>query len=143
MQYIALIFGIVLNAAANIMIKAAMRNLTDANVSADFLVRAIAQPALIGGLVAFGLALVSYSFALTKIDLSIGYPVMTSVGLLLVVGYSALYFHEHIGVMRISGIALILLGVVMIFRSGDTASKESPRLPAGAGANVVSENPER
>jgi multidrug transporter EmrE-like cation transporter len=75
------------------------------------------QPAFLLGVTCFALALVAYSFALTQVELSIGYPVMMSVGLVIVVVYSALVFGEQVSGFRILGLVLVMLGIAVLFGS--------------------------
>lgn len=112
--YLILLMAIVFNAGANIMIKAAMRKspiLLDQGMLAQALVQAIKNPCLIAGVAMFGLALAAYSVVLSKVNLSIAYPVMTGAGFLLVFLVSGLYFKESITAVHIIGAVLILSGV--------------------------------
>jgi multidrug transporter EmrE-like cation transporter len=127
MHFLALAIGIVSNAAANILIKTAMRRLSEAQLGPAFFMQAILEPALIAGVLCFGLALAFYAFALTRIDLSIGYPAMTSLGLIIVAGWSAVVFGEKLSAVRIAGMMAILLGVVLLFWSSN--GQASPPAP--------------
>ncbi|MFZ5652575.1 MAG: DMT family transporter [Bacillota bacterium] len=117
--YLILITAIVFNAGANIMIKAAMREspilLEQGNLLTAF-AQAVKNPCLIAGVALFGLALAAYSIVLSKINLSVAYPIMTGAGFLLVFLVSGLYFRESITAMHLFGSALILAGVWMLAR---------------------------
>ncbi|MEQ9459927.1 MAG: SMR family transporter [Phycisphaeraceae bacterium] len=130
MHLLALAIGIISNAAANILIKTAMRRLSDAQLGPAFFLQAILDPILITGILCFGLALAFYAFALTKIDLSIGYPAMTSLGLIIVAAWSAVVFGEKLSIIRLAGMAAILLGVALLFWSSNgqqnLKSEETP-----------------
>jgi len=66
------------------------------------------------GLVLFGLALVMYSLVLSRMNLSIAYPIMTSMGFFIVVGFSVWHLEEHLMWWQWLGIALILTGVILL-----------------------------
>ena len=71
LHYVALIIGIVFNAVANILIKAAMRNVEMGNGLVQTAMSMAFQPLLIVWIGCFVIALGGYSFSLTRIDLSI------------------------------------------------------------------------
>ncbi len=107
--------GLVLNATANILLKVAARN-GDGVATARSLARLYTDGWLVAGIVSFALALAFYSFALTRIQLSVAYPTMTSLGLVLVFVASALWFGEAMTAPKLAGAALIVLGVVLLAR---------------------------
>ena len=76
----------------------------------------ITNPIIWAGLVSFGLALMFYTYVLTKMNLSVAYPLMTSLGFLIVVSFSVLYFHENVQIAQIIGLVLVLLGLYLIAR---------------------------
>ncbi|MCL6611478.1 MAG: hypothetical protein K6T66_08065 [Peptococcaceae bacterium] len=117
--YLVLLLAIVFNSGANIMIKAAMRKspiIPEQGAVLQAFAQAAKNPFLIGGVVLFGLALAAYSVVLSRINLSVAYPVMTGAGFLLVFLFSGLYFREGITAAHILGSALILAGVWILAR---------------------------
>jgi multidrug transporter EmrE-like cation transporter len=54
------------------------------------------------------------SAALTRVDLSVAYPVMSGLVFILVLGVSSVFFAEQITLMRLIGVFLILSGVLAI-----------------------------
>jgi multidrug transporter EmrE-like cation transporter len=60
------------------------------------------------------LALGAYSFALSRLDLSIAYPIMTSLGLVIVALASILLFGETFNGPKIAGTLLIIFGVILL-----------------------------
>ena len=110
MHLLALLLALVANAAANVLIKAAAaRTPEGAGALAQVL-----DLRFVVGLACFGLALVGYALALRRFDLSLGYPVMTGGGLVLVTLVSAWWFRETITPLRMIGILAILVGVVCV-----------------------------
>lgn len=114
MRWLFLALAIVLNASANILIKAAMRSLAPASAPGPLLLRAAFNPWLLGGLLCFGLALGGYSYTLTRFPLSVAYPIMTSLGLILVAAASVLFFQEGYSTVKLVGTLLIIGGVVLV-----------------------------
>jgi multidrug transporter EmrE-like cation transporter len=115
LHYAALIVGIVFNAIANILIKAAMRNVELGGSLVATLASMAFQPLLVLGIACFVVALGGYSFALTRIELSIGYPIMTSLGLIIVAAYATISFREELTLTKIAGFVLVLAGVTLVF----------------------------
>jgi len=110
-----LLFALVANAVANILIKEGMK--AKALDIGDLVgtAKSIAlNPTVIAGVVFFGLALAAYSFVLSQIKLSVAYPIMTSAGFLIVVTYSFLKLQEQVTALQLGGMALILVGVWMV-----------------------------
>ncbi|MBN1779752.1 EamA family transporter [bacterium] len=114
--YLILGAAIVLNATANILIKVGMSRIGQADHLKDLLVRAIAQPVFIGGILSFGLALASYSIVLSRLNLSIAYPLMVSLGLIIVVLASYFFLNETITAIQMLGFLCIIAGVWMVAR---------------------------
>ncbi|MFT9850462.1 SMR family transporter [Aneurinibacillus sp. REN35] len=116
-QWIALAFAIVLNAAANILLKVAARYAQEMESGAHLLVKLFFNPYLLMGVISFGLALGAYSYSLTRFPLSVGYPLMTSLGLIIVSLFSFFFFAEQFSAGKIAGTALIIIGVLLVARS--------------------------
>jgi len=117
--YLVFIAAIVFNAGANIMIKAAMRKnpiIPEEGALINAFIQAVKNPHLIVGVALFGLALAAYSVVLSKINLSVAYPIMTGAGFLLVFLVSGLYFRENITAIHMLGSTLILAGVWVLAR---------------------------
>jgi multidrug transporter EmrE-like cation transporter len=117
MKYLILFTAIVFNATANILIKAGVKALGAENGGLLLLLRkSITSLPLLGGVACFGLALVAYSMVLTRMNLSIAYPVMTSAGFLFIGIASWLLFKEPIAFVQIAGFFFIILGIWMVVR---------------------------
>ncbi len=115
--WIALIFGIILNASANILMKVAA-NYSEGLSDSSVFIKMMLNPYLLLGVVSFGLALGAYSYSLSKFDLSVAYPLMTSLGLIIVALFSVVIFKENFSAGKIFGTILILLGVIFFARAG-------------------------
>lgn len=112
--YIVLSLAITLNALANILMKVAMRRQGESGDMLTMLKLSLVNPVLFLGLVSFGLALVAYCYVLAKLNLSIAYPLMTSLGIIIVTTVSWLFLDEIITPVQIAGFVSIIAGVWMV-----------------------------
>ncbi|MGB2755663.1 MAG: hypothetical protein WBD75_12520 [Phycisphaerae bacterium] len=116
-----LVLALVLNAAANILMKVGSKTsvvLTDQATSAQRLFNFL-NAATIAGIVLFGANVLFYRKALDGMNISIAYPIMVSVGLILVTLAAAFMpiLSERIRAWQIVGMALIAAGVWLVARS--------------------------
>lgn len=111
-----LFFAIIGNAAANILIKSGANKIGAMDNLGHFALKAITSPAIIAGCLLFAVVLAAYSAVLTKVPLSIAYPLMTSLGFLIVVSASVTLFRETIYPGQIFGMVLILIGLWLVAR---------------------------
>jgi multidrug transporter EmrE-like cation transporter len=132
MHYVALVLGIVFNAIANILVKAAMKNVEMGGGPINTAMSMAFQPLMIVGIACFIVALGGYSFALTRIELSVGYPVMTCLGLIIVAGYATLRFGEPMTFTKIGGYVLVLGGVMLVFAEPKAPAAEKVKKAAAA-----------
>lgn len=120
MNYILLIVALTLNASANVLMKIGASHSNKAAIANNFLEKIfilIKNPYLLFGILLFGLNIIFYFLALTKIKLSIAYPLMTAGGLLIISVVSVLLFKESISAIQIFGIILLVLGIILITSS--------------------------
>lgn len=113
MIYLILFISLIFNALANVAIKAGMRGYSG-RISLDLISHVIKNPTIVIGLFFFGLAFIGYSFVLSKMQLSIAYPIMTGAGFLLVSIFSIVLFNEPFNLLKIFGILFIFIGVVFL-----------------------------
>ena len=108
--------AVLFNALANVTIKWAMHG--ESSLFAEGFSTAVKGLAvnywLWAGLALFGLAFVLYSLVLTRVNLSIAYPVMTSLGLVIISLVSVLVFKEVITGVQAGGLLLIIIGVWLV-----------------------------
>ena len=117
---IALAVALVLNATANLMIRAGARAIAARHPEATAvplvaaLKAAVVSPWVIGGVVCFALNLGAYYYALTKLEVSMAYPIMVSVGYAIIVCGAAVWFAEKLNVWQWVGVGVILAGVWLV-----------------------------
>ena len=112
---LALVFALLANATANVLIRWGMKDLQLSLADPVATARGILlNGRVMAGIVLFALNVLAYAFALSKLRLSIAYPVMTSVGLVIVMVLSFALLGEKITGLQMVGTALILGGVVLV-----------------------------
>jgi len=112
---VALAFALVANATANVLIRWGMKDLQLSLGQPVQLARAILlNGRVLAGIVLFACNVLAYAYALSRIRLSVAYPVMTSLGLVIVMVLSFFLMGERITPLQVVGTALILAGVVLV-----------------------------
>jgi multidrug transporter EmrE-like cation transporter len=80
------------------------------------LLQAATNPAVIGGFFLYGLSAALWLVVLTRVELSLAYP-MLSLGYVIVVILSRVLFHEHVTWGRFLGTLVVCFGVFLIART--------------------------
>ena len=81
-----------------------------------FLYKAFTSPMVILGLFLYLLSAALWVMILSKVDLSLAYPLL-SLGYILILFISWAFLHETISPTKIAGVVLIIAGVYFVFRS--------------------------
>jgi len=112
--------GVMLNAVAQLLLKAGARAIGGLEFSAANAAAIAGRLALnapiIAGLACYAVSVVVWVLALSRVDVSVAYP-MLSVGYVVNAVAAAWLFGEPLGAMRIAGIGVIIVGVWMVARS--------------------------
>lgn len=116
-----ILFTVMTNAAAQVMLKYGMITLGPISFSMDTLIQRVFQivfnPWVFAGLVMFVISMASHLYVLSKVDLSFAYPFL-SLAYVAVALFAWLVFKEDLGIYKIAGIALIMAGTILIAQSG-------------------------
>ncbi len=118
MNYLIMAISILLAVAGQLLMKKGMVAFGTFPVS-QLLVKVIPMflnPWVFIGFVCFGLSSVFWLVVLSRMELSLVYP-MVSVAYVLVALFSFFFFKENVSLIRWAGIAVIILGVFLISRS--------------------------
>jgi multidrug transporter EmrE-like cation transporter len=112
--------GVLLNAAAQLLLKAGANAVgrfafTLAN-ALPVGMRFAVEPHVLGGVACYVASLVVWIMALSRVDVSIAYP-MLSIGYVVNALAAWYLFGEAVTPMRVAGIAIIILGVFIVARS--------------------------
>lgn len=113
MSWLILVFGILANALASILIKVAVMP-PRASPSLKNIEQILTNWPLWLGLTLYGTAFLLYTAALAKFPLNIAHPVLTTGSVALVALLSAFIFKETFSWSMIIGITLVMLGVLLI-----------------------------
>jgi multidrug transporter EmrE-like cation transporter len=120
-SFALILIGVGLNAAAQLMLKAGANRVGPLDLNVPGLALAarelvFAGPVL-GGLLCYVVSVVIWILALTRVDVSIAYP-MLSIGYVFNAVAAWMLFGEALTPMRITGIAVIIIGVYILAASG-------------------------
>lgn len=112
--------GVLLNAAGQLLLKAGTNSVGQFAFTADNIVpvglRIATEPWILLGCVAYGVSLIVWIMGLSRVEVSIAYP-MLSLGYVLNAVAAWYLFGESLSAMRLAGIGFIILGVCVIARS--------------------------
>ncbi len=112
--------GVLLNAAAQLLLKAGTNRIgafefSVANIVPIAKVVAV-QPHILGGLACYGISVVVWIMALSRVPVSIAYP-MLSIGYVVNAVAAWYLFGESLAAQKLIGIAFICLGVWLVAKS--------------------------
>jgi len=112
--------GVLLNAAAQLLLKAGTNQVGAFEFAARNIpvvgMRLAFEPHIVGGLLCYVVSVVVWILALSRVEVSIAYP-MLSIGYVVNAVAAWYLFGEAVTPVRLVGIAIIILGVVIVARS--------------------------
>ncbi|MDQ3261710.1 MAG: SMR family transporter [Pseudomonadota bacterium] len=120
LEFALVLTGVLLNAVAQLLLKAGARHVgafefSFANVM-PVGAKLITNWPIIGGLGCYVVSVLVWILALSRVDVSIAYP-MLSIGYVVNAGLAWWLFGEAVTPMRMIGIAIICIGVFIVARS--------------------------
>ena len=115
-----LMLGVFLNATAQLLLKAGTNAVGQFEFNAGNIVpvgiKLALEPHIIGGVVCYVVSLVVWIMGLSRVEVSIAYP-MLSIGYVLNAVAAWYLFGEAVSVTRLAGIGIIIIGVYIVARS--------------------------
>ena len=115
-----LMTGVALNAAAQLLLKAGTNRIGEFAFSVDNLLpigsRLAGSPFILGGLACYVVSVVVWILALSRVPVSIAYP-MLSVGYIVNAVAAWMLFGESLTAQKLVGIGFIVVGVYLVARS--------------------------
>jgi multidrug transporter EmrE-like cation transporter len=120
LSFSLLMTGVLLNAGAQLLLKAGTNSVGAFEYTSANIVpvgwKLATEPHIVGGLACYVISVVVWIMALSRVEVSVAYPLL-SVGY--VVNAIAAYylFGEAVTPMRLTGIAVIIVGVWIVARS--------------------------
>ena len=116
-----IISGVLLNACAQILLKAGTNalggaiHLTMGNWFQTF-IKVVTQLPILGGLACYGISLVVWIIGLSRTDVTIAYP-MLSLGYVVSAFGAWMFLGEAVSPQRLVAIGVIVIGVVLLART--------------------------
>lgn len=120
MVFLLILLGVLLNAAAQLLLKAGMSQIGHFEFSmANALpigLKVAANPPIIAGLFAYVVSVVVWLLVLSRVQVSYAYP-MLSIGYIVNAVAAYYLFGEPMSVLRVTGIFVIISGVYLVSQS--------------------------
>jgi len=113
MAYLLLFASIFFSTCGQIFQKLGAGKITQNMKSGKSLMKNIFEPYVILGILSLGLGAFTWLIVLSKMELSLAYP-MLSLGYVLVTGVSKFLFKEEIPRSRWLGVIVIMIGIALI-----------------------------
>lgn len=115
-----IVTGVLLNALAQLLLKAGTKSVGAIHLTMDnwfsIGLKVATQLPIIGGLTCYVLSVVLWIIALSRVDVSIAYP-MLSLGYVVTAIGAWYFFGEAVSLQRMAAIVVILIGVALLARS--------------------------
>jgi len=115
-----LMTGVLLNAGAQLLLKAGTNSVGVFEFSRDNIVpvgwRLATEPHIVGGLACYVISVVVWVMALSRVEVSVAYPLL-SIGYVVNAIAAWYLFGEAVTPMRLAGIGIIIVGVCLVARS--------------------------
>ena len=112
--------GVLLNAVAQLLLKAGTNRIGEFAFTLENLVpvglKVAASPFVLGGLACYAVSVVVWIMALSRVPVSIAYP-MLSIGYIVNAGAAWILFGESLTAQKLIGIGFIIVGVWLVARS--------------------------
>lgn len=112
--------GVLLNAAAQLLLKAGTNRVGEFAFAMDNLVpvgaKIATSPFILGGLACYVVSVVVWILALSRVPVSVAYP-MLSIGYIVNAVAAWMLFGESLGAQKLVGIGFIVVGVFLVARS--------------------------
>jgi len=116
-NFILILSSVLLNASAQLFLKAGVNALGDLNLKGLVTtgLRILLEPYICSGLVCYIFSIAIWILALSKTEVSVAYP-MLSIGYVVNILAARYLFGEVISLQKLFGIVVIILGVYLITR---------------------------
>lgn len=115
-----LLTGVLLNAAAQLFLKAGTMRIGEFAFSAENIIpvgwQLATQPFIVAGVGCYAISLVVWIMGLSRVPVSIAYP-MLSIGYIVSAIAAWYLFGESLGPQKLFGIGFIIIGVTLVAKS--------------------------
>ena len=113
---IFIISSVLLNALAQILLKAGMKTYNNIDLKSNIIQTFISislNPYIIFGFISYGISIILWLWVLSKVDVSLAYP-FQALGYIIVTILAWLIFQENINLTRIIALIFISLGLIIL-----------------------------
>lgn len=117
-SYLLLVISIVLSIAAQFMMKAGSKVLSTLDANAALIEKikvAILNVPLLAAITLYGFSFVIYFIAVSKLELSKAYPILSVSAIVFITIGSIVFLNESVNLAKVIGILLCIAGIVLIF----------------------------
>ena len=108
------------NSLAQVLLRTGLKDVDIAGMASQRafgdLAQSLLHPAVLGGITSFGVGLLFWFLAISRLPVSVAYP-MISLAYIVVVVLGWLFLNEQIGWQKLTGASVIVVGVAIIARS--------------------------
>lgn len=122
--FMLILFGVFLNAAAQLLLKAGMTRIGHFEFSFSNLgpisLKVLSNPPIVAGLFAYVVSVGVWLLVLSRVQVSFAYP-MLSIGYVVNAVAAYYLFGENLSLTQIVGIFIIITGVYLVSQGGATA----------------------
>jgi len=119
-SFALILTGVLLNAAAQLLLKAGTNAVGQFEFHIDNLIpiglKLAFEPHIMGGMACYAVSLVVWIMALSRVPVSIAYP-MLSIGYVINAFVAWQWFGEALATQKLMGIGFIVIGVWLVARS--------------------------
>jgi multidrug transporter EmrE-like cation transporter len=115
-NFIFIISSVLLNALAQILLKAGMKQFGNIDLKNNIINTSISialNPYIITGFISYGISILLWLWVLSKVDVSLAYP-FQALGYIVVTILAWLIFQENISFTRIMALIFITIGLIIL-----------------------------
>tara|TARA_B110000438_G_C15732106_1_gene614691 strand:+ start:50 stop:427 length:378 start_codon:yes stop_codon:yes gene_type:complete len=115
-NFIFIISSVLLNAFAQILLKAGMKQFGNIDLKNNIMNTCISiafNPYIISGFIAYGVSILLWLWVLSKVDVSLAYP-FQALGYIVVTILAWIIFQENISYIRIIALVFITIGLIIL-----------------------------
>ena len=120
MNFILILIGVLLNAAAQLCLKQGMNMIGEVSLDAAgilaLLPKAALNPYVLAGLACYVVSVVVWLVVLSKVEVSLAYPFL-SIGYIVTAVVGFFFMGESLGACKIAGILVICFGIGLMFKA--------------------------
>jgi drug/metabolite transporter (DMT)-like permease len=120
-----ILITVALGASGELLFKSGVGQVTNLDFSSlqgviSSVLAILSNPVILAGFICYGIGAICWIFVLSRLDLSYAYPMYALMYAIIPIA-AMVFLKEHIPAGRWVGIALIVIGVIVVFKAGNGA----------------------